>query len=174
MVRKVQVHGDSRNCMSRGAGSDPCDSGLFFPTVERAGTVGKNSPESQGSDAAPRGPRAALPTVLVRVNRVQQPTATGILTSHACRSQSLNWFSESVHPPNTNSVYMYPYFIYMYPAATVPMGNCARLVILKLWTLHAVNECLWTRDPRASQPTQQSLYSDICMAQKCLCMVECM
>ena len=50
-----------------------------------------------------------------------------------------------ISPPAEYEFRIYPYFIYMYPA-TVPMGNCARPVILKLWTLHAVNECLWLHD----------------------------
>ena len=71
-----QVHG-----VSRGAASGPCGSGLFFRTVPQGPTVRKNSPESQGPDAAPRGPRAALPRYLVRLRSPGAARATGVLTT---------------------------------------------------------------------------------------------
>ena len=50
------------------------------------------------------------------------------------------------------------------------MGNCARPVILKLWTLHAVNECLWLHDtarPYVATPINQRVATRRALEPQC-------
>ena len=46
------------------------------------------------------------------------------------------------------------------------MGNCARPVILKLWTLHAVNECLWAMNPASQTPSPREAFGGLCLILK--------
>ena len=108
-------------------------------------------------------PRAALP----RYTGAGKPRSSGCsgrpdrksACMHAVPRSHDDLIPESWNHLYWNSVYLY--FIYMYPA-TVPMGNCARPVILRIRRARPVYECLWPRAARAHARRAAGLAADGC------------
>ena len=90
LVRKVRCTGTAEIAVREGLNAVAATREHFSWVSDRAGHPGKMFPSRSDRKQTLPDCNSVVHGTLVWVTRVQQPTATGFLTTHACRSQSLN------------------------------------------------------------------------------------